>query len=53
MAQVDVGRSAEVPASSALTTLLLDELRHADTQPLGVPLPRAGGDRRLPRCATR
>lgn len=48
MAQVDVGRSAEVPArQSALTTLLLDELRHADTQPLGVPLPRAGGDRRL------
>lgn len=48
MVQVDVGRSADVRVrQDALTTLLLDELRHADTQPLGVPLPHAGGDRRL------
>ena len=36
------------PRESLLTGLLLDELRAADTQPLGVPLPSAdGGDKRL------
>src|SRR5205085_9860800 len=30
-----------------LTALLLDELRAADTQELGVPLPAADGDKRL------
>ena len=30
-----------------LTALLLDEIRGADTQALGVPLPPAGGDKRL------
>ena len=30
-----------------LTALVLDELVRADTQELGVPLPRAGGDKRL------
>ncbi|QHE76254.1 AraC family transcriptional regulator [Hydrogenophaga sp. PBL-H3] len=35
-------------AGQALLTLLLDEMEHADTQPLGVPMPSAtGGDRRL------
>lgn len=48
MVQVDAGRSTEQPARQhAVTALLLDELRHADTQPLGVPLPHGGGDRRL------
>ncbi len=35
-------------AGRALLTLLLHEMEHADTQPLGVPMPGAnGGDRRL------
>ncbi len=35
-------------AGRALLTLLLDEMEHADTQPLGVPMPNAtGSDRRL------
>ena len=35
-------------AGRALLTLLLYEMEHADTQPLGVPMPSAsGGDRRL------
>lgn len=35
-------------AGRALLTLLLDEMEHADTQPLGVPMPNASGsDRRL------
>ena len=35
-------------AGRALLTLLLHEMEHADTQPLGVPMPSAsGGDRRL------
>lgn len=35
-------------AGRALLTLLLHELEHADTQPLGVPMPSGtGGDRRL------
>ncbi|MDM7941289.1 MAG: helix-turn-helix transcriptional regulator [Hydrogenophaga sp.] len=35
-------------AARALLTLLLHEMEHADTQPLGVPMPSAtGGDRRL------
>ena len=35
-------------AERALHTLLFDEMEHATTQPLGVPMPSAtGGDRRL------
>ena len=46
---VDAPRNAQAPARTrALTTLLLDDLVHADTQALGVPLPRQhSGDRRL------
>lgn len=46
--QVDTERTRQAPhRQAALTTLLLDELQGADTQPLGVPLPRSDGDRRL------
>jgi AraC-like DNA-binding protein len=31
----------------ALTSLVLEEIAHADTQSLGVPLPAPGGDKRL------
>lgn len=34
-------------AERALLTLLFHEMEHADTQPLGVPMPGASGDRRL------
>jgi AraC-like DNA-binding protein len=46
---VDAPRNAQTPQRmQALTTLLLDDLVHADTQALGVPLPRRdSGDRRL------
>ncbi len=37
----------EGAAGDALLTLLFDEIEHADTQPLGVPMPGANGDRRL------
>ncbi len=41
-------RQPTVDAARALLTLLLHEMKHADTQPLGVPMPSAsGGDRRL------
>jgi AraC-like DNA-binding protein len=35
------------PRERLLTALVLEELRHADPQALGVPLPAAGGDKRL------
>jgi AraC-like DNA-binding protein len=37
----------EGAAGDALLTLIFDEMEHADTQPLGVPMPGASGDRRL------
>lgn len=39
----DLGRDRE----GLLAGLVLDELQRADAQPLGVPLPPAGGDKRL------
>lgn len=46
---VDTPRVAADPVRmQALTTLLLDDIVHADTQALGIPLPRPdSGDRRL------
>lgn len=45
---LDRQRQLQVEAQRALITLLLDEMEHADTQPLGVPMPSThGGDRRL------
>lgn len=46
---LDSPRSAADPAREhMLTALVLDEIAHADTQALGVPLPRADlGDKRL------
>lgn len=45
---VDAPRNGVQPGrQTAFNLLLLDEIVHADTQLLGVPLPREGGDRRL------
>lgn len=45
---VDTPRNLSQPGRlPAFNLLLLDEIVHADTQALGVPLPRHGGDRRL------
>jgi len=46
---MDSPRTIAAPARmEALTTLLLDDIVHADTQALGIPLPRPdSGDRRL------
>lgn len=45
---LDAPRPAPAARENALTQLVLDEITHADTQPLGVPMPHPqDGDKRL------